>query len=66
MTLELSLEEARFLSSHLARHIDQVDAELVHTDSRALQREIVQDLDHLRAIARKLERLIDADEAAAA
>ena len=66
MKLELSQDEARFLSKHLARHIAEVESELVHTDSRALQRELARDLEHLRAIDRQLVHLMDdADDVAA-
>ena len=64
MKLELSLEEARFLRKHLARHIQEVDTELVHTDSRALQHELAQDVEHLKNIDRQLVRLIEAADTA--
>jgi hypothetical protein len=65
MKLELSQDEAHFLSKHLTRHIAEVENELVHTDKRQLQRDLARDLEHLRAIERQLVRLMDADEAAA-
>ena len=65
MNLELSLEEARFLKRHLAYYIHEVDNELIHTDSRDLQRALVDDLEHLRSIERKIDRLIESADIAA-
>lgn len=65
MKLELSLEEARFLKKHLTRHIQEVDNELVHTDSRKLQRELAEDEAHLKNIERQLARLIEAADTSA-
>lgn len=65
MKLELSLEEARFLRKHLIRHIQEVDNELVHTDSRRLQHELAEDEAHLKNIERQLARLIEAADTAA-
>lgn len=58
MQLDLSLEEARFLRDHLARHIAELDAELVHTDKRELQRALAIDVDHLKGIERRLSGLL--------
>ena len=55
--LELSADEARLLAAHLARHVEKVELELVHTDSRALQRELADDLERLRRIERRLAAL---------
>ena len=58
--LDLTLEEARFLKEHLARHIADVDSELVHTDKREMQRALVADIEHLKRIAHRLSGLIEA------
>jgi hypothetical protein len=65
MKLELSLEEARFLKRQLDRHIEELDNELVHTDKRALQHALAEDVEHLKSIERKLARLIEAADVAA-
>jgi len=59
VSLELSLDDARLLREHLARHIAEVDDELVHTEKRQLQRELALDADHLRQIESKLGRLLE-------
>src|SRR5262245_49162697 len=43
VTLELSLEEARLLREHLARHIAEVDHELVHTEQRQMRHALAAD-----------------------
>ncbi|MFN8544236.1 MAG: hypothetical protein U0807_08515 [Candidatus Binatia bacterium] len=58
VTLELSVEEARFLRGHLTRHIQQVDAELVRTEKRDLQHALAQDAEHLRNIEQRLAALV--------
>jgi hypothetical protein len=58
MYLELTPEEAAFLREHLAKHVAQVENELVHTDKRELQRALARDVDRLRGIERKLAALL--------
>jgi uncharacterized protein YPO0396 len=58
INLALSPEDARFLREHLQRHIQQIDDELVHTDRRALQHEIAEDLGRLRRIEAQLVGLL--------
>ena len=58
MNLELTADEAQFLHDHVARHIEQVESELVHTDKRELQRALALDVDHLRSILQKLAGLV--------
>lgn len=60
MLLDLTAEEARLLLLHLERHIKHVDDELVHTDSRAMQRDLALDERRLVSILRKLENGIGA------
>lgn len=55
VTLELSADEQRLLASHLARHIQHLDAELVRTDQHDLQHALAREIDQLRAIARRLD-----------
>jgi hypothetical protein len=55
MQLEITDEEARLLALHLERHIKRVDDELVHTDSRQMQRDLANDERRLLAILEKLE-----------
>jgi hypothetical protein len=58
MHLDLSADEARFLREHLQAHIGDVEDELIHTDRRAMQRELARDIDHLRSIERRLAALV--------
>jgi len=50
MQIDLSIDEARFLHQHLARHLEEMESELVHTDQRDLQREIAADTQRLREL----------------
>lgn len=59
VTLELSLDDARLLREHLARHIAEVDDELVHTEKRQMRHALAMDADHLRQIENRLTRLLD-------
>ncbi len=59
VTLELSPEDARLLSDHLHRRIEGLDFELVRTDTRGLQRALVEELQRLRAIERRIADAID-------
>ncbi|MCC6763447.1 MAG: hypothetical protein IT293_02185 [Deltaproteobacteria bacterium] len=54
VTLDLSADEQRLLATHLVRHIEHLDAELVRTDQHALQHALAREIDQLRAIARRL------------
>ncbi len=50
MQIDLSLDDARFLHQVLARHLEEMENELVHTDQRDLQREIAADARRLREL----------------
>lgn len=60
MTLELSFDDARCLFDHLARHIAEVDDELIHTERRQMRHELAVDVDRLRLIQKQLARLLTA------
>jgi len=60
VTLDLSLDEARFLGEQLARQLQEVDDELVHTSSRPMQRGLAADSERLRQISQRLEAAIAA------
>jgi hypothetical protein len=55
MIIDLSNDEAKLLTSHLIRHIQRVESELVHTDKVAMQHELAREVDALRAIERRIE-----------
>ncbi|MEB2283721.1 MAG: hypothetical protein B6D46_15745 [Polyangiaceae bacterium UTPRO1] len=55
VSFELSADERRLLSTHLRRHIEHLDAELVRTDQPALQHALAREIDQLRAIAQRLD-----------
>lgn len=57
MQLELTLEEARLLSSHLSYHLKRLDAELVRTDKAQLQHELAGEIRRLQQIGARLESL---------
>ena len=50
MQIDLNTEDARFLHQQLARHLEEMESELVHTDKRDLQREIAADTRRLREL----------------
>lgn len=57
MNLELTPEEVRLLTTHLARHIKHVDNELVHTDQRQMQRDLGREEEVLNTILSRLRAL---------
>ncbi len=61
--LTLSTEEAAFLDGQLARHVQEVEDELIHTDEHDLRQSLAGDLHRLRRILGKLEALIDRQDA---
>jgi hypothetical protein len=50
MNLEISPKEAQLLRTHLARHLQDVERELVRTDKAELQHSIARELENLRAL----------------
>ena len=58
VTLELSVDDARFLSEELQRHINTRDLELVHTDAHSLQHAIAKDVARLNAIHQRLTQVL--------
>ncbi|HZR84576.1 MAG TPA: hypothetical protein VFD92_26015 [Candidatus Binatia bacterium] len=55
VTIELSLDELRLLVSHLGRHIDHLDHELVRTDNPELQHAFAREVEAIRSIASRLD-----------
>jgi hypothetical protein len=53
--LELSAEELDQLVTHLHRHLDEVDAELVRTDNPTLQHHIAHEVKLLEAVLARLD-----------
>ena len=58
VTLELSVQDARFLSEELQQHISRREMELVHTDAQSLQRAITKDVARLNGVQQSLTRLL--------
>jgi len=54
MQIELSQDDMRFLHQQLARHLEELEGELVHTDKRDLQRAIAADTERLRALLARI------------
>ena len=52
------LDEAVFVLEQLQRHLQIVENELVHTDSHRMQHDLASDLERLRRMASRLERVI--------
>lgn len=57
MHLQLSAAEAKLLATHLGRHVEHLDRELVRTDKRDLQHALAQEIESLRAIVARIEAL---------
>jgi hypothetical protein len=57
ITLELTPQDAEFLSQQLATQIDHLQYELVHTDDRSLHRAVADDLARLEALRHRLARV---------
>jgi hypothetical protein len=55
MQIDLSIDDTRFLHQLLARHLEEMENELVHTDKRTMQREIAADTKRLRALLARLQ-----------
>ena len=56
--LELSVDDARCLRDHLARHVTEVDDEQAHTERRQLRHALAVDADRLRLIQGQLTRVL--------
>jgi hypothetical protein len=54
MQLTLSPEESRQLLRHLTQRVEQMQAELVHTDQREFRHELVEELQSLQALTEKI------------
>jgi hypothetical protein len=63
MHLTLTPEETRLLVNHLAQRIEHMDAELVHTDRRDLQRSLANELQALRAPTERIRSSAASPEA---
>jgi hypothetical protein len=55
MNLEISTQEAQLLRTHLARHVENVEHELVRTDKAELQHSLARELENLRALLKRLD-----------
>ena len=53
-TLELTESETRLLATHLERHLEHLDAELVRTDKHELQHALAREIEVLRSIVGRL------------
>ena len=54
MQLTLTPDESRLLIRHLTQEIEHLDAELIHTDKRELQRALAHELDALRGLTERI------------
>jgi hypothetical protein len=58
INLQLSVDEATFLSAQLRRQLQTVENELIHTDVHKMQHELSLDLSRLREIDESLAHAI--------
>ena len=56
MELTISPAEAAFLSSHLRRHLQDVENELAHTEKHELQHALARDLELLQKLVDRFDR----------
>jgi maltooligosyltrehalose synthase len=55
MNLEISTQDAQLLRNHLARHVQDVENELVRTDKHELQHALAGELERLRALLQRID-----------
>ena len=55
MNLEISPQEAQLLRTHLRRHVEHVENELVRTDKAELQHSLAKELENLRALLQRID-----------
>jgi len=55
MNLEMSPQEAQLLRTHMARHLENMEHELVRTDKAELQHALARELENLRALLQRLD-----------
>ena len=55
MNLEISPQEAQLLRTHLRRHVENVEHELVRTDKSELQHSLARELENLRARLQRID-----------
>lgn len=60
LTMELTRQEAAFLSEQLSRQAQHVEDELVHTDARDMQAELARDLELLQMLRDRRARVVAA------
>ena len=58
INLQLSIDDATFLSAQLRRQLQTVENELIHTDVHKMQHELSLDLNRLRELDARLARAI--------
>ncbi|MDB4958598.1 MAG: hypothetical protein JWO36_6167 [Myxococcales bacterium] len=54
MRVELTKSDAMFLRDQLARHLERLEDELVHTDKRPMQRSLAADAGRLRELFERM------------
>ncbi len=59
MKLELSTKDAKILATHLARRLDDLQRELVHTTDRELHRGLAADVSELESLLGRVRRFAD-------
>lgn len=58
MKLELTSEETTFIETQLARRLDELRDEHVHTTDRAMKHELARDVSQLEAILARMRRFV--------
>jgi hypothetical protein len=61
ISVQLDPSDASFLVDQLATQLDRLQNELVHTDDRALHRDLAKDIDHLTKVRERILRAMTAD-----
>jgi hypothetical protein len=61
MNLSLTKEDARFLRSQLATHLQRLEVELAHTEQRAFKASLAADVARLHGIAGHLDHVLEED-----
>ena len=63
ITFDLDPSDAQFLTDQVGRQLDRLQNELVHTDDRALHRELAKDIERLTRLRDRMNRTVHANAA---
>ena len=63
VNVQLEPSDASFLADQLTRQLERLQVELAHTENRAMQHALAQDVDRLQALRERIAGAVNADSA---